>query len=423
MVSAVPVGAAPADSLGSPPTGASGRTGPDDAKVDYHQWRSAEFLAGSAEGTAWTPGGLTIGHPAGTITHTEPGLGTTRAYDYARWTSPRHTQGFDASQLIASWNAETPAGAWLQVEMRGRTDKGADTAWYVMGRWASGDGDIQRTSVAGQSDATGEIDVDTFQAAQGVALRAYELRVTLYRAQGTTASPTLSALGAMTSAVPDRFTVPPSRSGGAWGVELPVPRYSQDVHAGQYPQYDGGGEAWCSPTSTEMVVEYWGRTPTAAQLSWVDPSYADPSVDQAARNTYDYSYQGAGNWPFNAAYAASYGLAAHITRLRSLTELEHYVRLGVPVVTSQSFRADELDGAGYGTSGHLMVVVGFTPTGDVIANDPASATDAQVRHVYKRTQFENIWLRTKRYRADGSVGDGSGGVVYLIAPRGYPLPS
>ncbi len=63
-----------------------------------------------------------------------------------------------------------------------------------------------------------------------------------------------------------------------------------------------------------------------------------------------------------------------------------------------------------------MVVVGFTAEGDVIANDPASPSNEAVRHVYPRAQFETIWLRTKRYDADGSVADGPGGIVYVIEP-------
>jgi len=229
-------------------------------------------------------------------------------------------------------------------------------------------------------------------------------------------------VGAMSSAIPDRFTVPAGPLGGAESITLPVPQYSQNIHTGEYPQYDGGGEAWCSPTSTEMVVEYWGRHPTPAQLSWVNPSYADPSVDMAARGTYDYDYQGAGNWPFNAAYAASYGLDAHVTRLHSLTELESYIRRGIPVVTSQSFQASELTGANYSTSGHLMVVVGFTPSGDVVVNDPASSSDPAVRNVYQRHQFETVWLRTERPLPGGGGGGGSGGVAYIITPHGTTLP-
>src|SRR5262249_23059736 len=161
---------------------------------------------------------------------------------------------------------------------------------------------------------------------------------------------------------------------------------------------------------SEMIIEYWGHRPTRQQLSWVDPSYADPQVCHAARYTYDYQYEGCGNWPFNAAYAATYpDLQGVVTRLSSLTDAERLVHAGIPVITSQPFLKTDLDGAGYGTAGHLMTVIGFTPTGDVIANDPASPTDPAVRRVYKRHQFENIWLRTKRHDEKGQVKSGSGG--------------
>jgi hypothetical protein len=166
-----------------------------------------------------------------------------------------------------------------------------------------------------------------------------------------------------------------------------------------------------------MVIEYWDRKPTAEQLAWVDPASTDPQVAHAARFTYDSQYQGCGNWSFNAAYAATYpGLNAVVTRLRCLNDAERLLRAGIPVMTSQSFLATELDGAGYGTSGHLMVIVGFTPEGDVIANDPASADDSAVRRVYERSQFECLWLRTKRYDAAGRIRGGSGGICYLYWP-------
>jgi hypothetical protein len=387
------------------------------AQVDFHSWEAtAFFFAGNRNGVIPTLHGLRIGRPAGTIEHTEPGIGT-KTYEYGSWTSPLYRQGFDATQLVASWNARTPKGTWLRVDMRGRTATGVETAWYGMGQWAFGDTDITRTSLPGQSDPNGHVDVDTFVSRTGITLRGYQLRVTLYRAAGTTQSPTLSMAGAMTSAIPDRFTVASSPPAGAWGIELPVPTYAQNTHIGQYPQYGGGGEAWCSPASTQMVVEYWGKHPSTEDLAWVDPSYGDPSVDYAARFMYDKDYDATGNWPFNTAYAASYGLSAHITRLRSLAELEQYIKHGIPVVTSQSFLSSELDGAGYGTSGHIMVVTGFTTTGDVIVNDPASSSNDRVRNVYKRAQFENIWQRTKRYRTDGSLTNGPGGIAYIITPH------
>jgi Peptidase_C39 like family len=394
------------------------------ARHDFHAWSTPRgFAAGQAAGVRVAGGrhpGLVLGRPAGQIDYTDPHTGATARYEYGEWTSPVHRLAFGATELVASWNAQTPPGTWLRVQMRGRAEDGAWTGWWDMGHWSLGDGDTLRTSVDGQSSGYGEIETDTFVAAGGHSLSRYQLRVTLYRRPGG-AGPLLWRLGAFASYLPARDSVPPSRaSGGA--VELAVPPYSQDLHLGEYPQWDGGGEAWCSPTSTEMVVEYWGRHPTPAQLSWVDPAYADRSVDHAARYTYDYQYGGTGNWPFNTAYAASYGLDARVVQLSSLADAEVLVRHGIPVVTSQSFDRGEITGAEYRTAGHLWVITGFTAAGDVVVNDPNSGTDAQVRHVFPRRQFENVWLRTTWTRADGSHGHGSGGIAYLITPRGRPLP-
>ncbi|GGR66286.1 membrane protein [Micromonospora fulviviridis] len=398
-----------------------------DEQITWQGWSGAAWSTGTAAGTTGTAAGLTLTSPVGTILYKDPHSSIRRSWAYGTWTSPLTQVGFSASELVTSWNADTPAGTWLQVELQGTYTTGTRTPWYVMGRWASGDGDIRRTSVDRQGDKTSSVFTDTFainNPAAGVLLRAYQLRVTLYRDPASTVTPVLRSVGAMSSNVPDRFTVAPSAGHIAWGTELAVPRYSQNIHAGQYPEYGGGGEAWCSPTSTEMVVEYWGRKPSPADTSWVDPGYADPTVDHAARMTYDWQYDGTGNWPFNTAYAAAFpGLEAKVTRLHSLDELEHFIAAGIPVVTSQSFLASELDGAGYGTAGHLMVVVGFTATGDVIANDPASPSNAAVRHVYPRDQFEQIWQRTRRTTASGGTGSGSGGIVYLIKPTEVAWPS
>ncbi|MEV6986443.1 C39 family peptidase [Sphaerisporangium sp. NPDC051017] len=375
--------------------------------VDVVYKREA-FPAGTAEGVS-AADRLTFRSPAGTTTYTDA-LGT-KTWEYARWTGRERPVGFAATELVASWTADTPAGSWLQVEMRGRHTGGL-TKWYVLGRWAYGEGDIRRTSLPGQGDADGTVYVDTFAAKTGKAISAYQLRVTLYRTPGSSARPVVRTLGAMSSAVPERTEVPVSPGGGAWGTELPVPRRSQSVHQGHYPEWDGGGEAWCSPTSTTMVLGYWGRWPSAVDTSWVDPSDPDPEVDYAARYTYDHAYQGAGNWPFNTAYAGRYGLDGFVTRLRSLTEMERLIAARIPVITSQSFEEEELPGAGYGTNGHLMVIIGFTSTGDVIANDPASPSNDAVRRVYPRAAFEKVWLRST----------GSGGVVYVIHPANRPLP-
>ncbi|MBA4862078.1 peptidase C39 family protein [Streptomyces sp. PSKA54] len=395
--------------------------------VDNRAWTSyTDWCSGTFAGTRVVAGvrpGVVIGRPAGTTDYTDPHTGATGIWEYAEWTSPVHRLAVPSTEAIASWNAHTPAGTWLQVELKGTYTDGTDTPWYVMGRWAAGDQDIKRTSVDDQTDDKSSIWTDTFAIdapASGLRLVSYRLRLTLYRKPGSKATPTVWRLGAMGSDIPDRFTVPESTPGLA--RELTVPRYSQNIHVGQYPEYDNGGEAWCSPTSSQMIIEYWGRKPTAEDLAWVDPSYADPQVCHAARFTYDYQYEGCGNWPFNAAYAATYkDLQGVVTRLGSLTDLETLIGAGIPAITSQSFLEEELTGAGYGTSGHLMTVIGFTADGDVIANDPASPGNEAVRRVYDRREWETIWLRTKRYNSTGKVVSGTGGVCYLYFPA-RPTP-
>ncbi|MBT2447375.1 peptidase C39 family protein [Streptomyces sp. ISL-43] len=391
--------------------------------VDNRFWYShAHWTAGTHQGTTAIAGarpGLEIKTAVGRTEYADPHTAKKSTWEYAVWTSPVHASTVPATEAIASWNARTPAGTWIQIELRGTYTDGTATPWYVMGRWAAGDGDIRRTSVDGQTDGKSTVWTDALAVdapATGLRIKDWRLRLTLYRKPGAGRGPTVWLAGAMASDVPDRFTVPASVPSGT-AHELKVPRYSQETHAGQYPEYDNGGEAWCSPTSSQMIIEFWGRRASAKSLTWVKKDYADPQVCHAARSTYDAAYKGCGNWPFNAAYAATYRqLAGIVTRLGSLADLETLVRAGVPVITSQSFTAEELTGAGYGTAGHLMTVVGFTAAGDVIANDPHSADNPAVRRVYRRRQFEINWLRTKRRNAAGKAVSGTGGICYLYGP-------
>ena len=325
------------------------------------------------------------------------------------WQSPVVKPGFAFTRLVASWNADTPGDSRLRVEAQVTTPAGATSDWYVLGIWAADDHAVARTSVNAPADVLGRVDTDTLKA-RGDPFTSYTLRVRLDRAAGEDPSPNVRLLAAAVSV--DATYSATSAPLVTEAVELPVPPLSQEVHARQYPQWGGGGEAWCSPTSTEMVIEYWGRGPTADDLAWVDPGYADPSVDFAARSTYDAAYRGTGNWPFNTAYAARFGLDAFVTQLRSLAEAERFVRAGIPLVASIAAHPGELDGflfAG-GTSGHLVVIVGFDAAGNPIVNDPAAWTNASVRRVYDRAQFERVWLR------------GSAGTVYVIHPPDVPLP-
>jgi hypothetical protein len=401
-------------------TAVAAKDDPPPRHITYDDFSAAELATGSFDGTALTADGVRLAEPIGQRDYTDPfGDGSTTTYDYGTWTSPLVTPDFNYTELIASWDAATPGDSWIEVQVRGKADSGQVSKWYVLGRWTAGDEHLHRTSVSGQGDELATVAVDTLVALDDHSFANWQLRVELYRAAGTDVSPSLENVGAMASNLPDAKKVPVSPSGGAWGIVLKppkyseVPTYSQEIHIGEYPQWDGGGEAWCSPTSTAMVLDYWGMGPTADDTEWVDPAYEDPQVDHAARYVYDYRYDGAGNWPYNTAYATTFGLEGFVTRLRSLTEAEQFIKAGIPLVVSMSFKKSDLDGAGYGTNGHLMVIVGFDENGDVVVNDPAShliPSNDEVRFTYKREQFENAWIPH------------SGGVAYVIHPSSVPLP-
>ena len=403
LLTTAAAGAALAGVSGAPRALAAEKKGDATRHVAYTSWSGTELVFGPFDRTS------DYVDPHGTAS-------APVTYEVATWTSPVVRPGFALTELVASWKATTPGRSWVEVLVRG-TSAGAPTKGYVLGRWAAKDpadgGGIHRTSVSGQGDTVATVLTDTLATRSGYTLTDWQLEVRLMRPRGTAETPVVDVVGAMASALPDTKKVPRSANGPACGIVLDVPTYSQEVHVGHYPQWDDGGEAWCSPTSTAMVVDFWGAGPTGAETAWVEPA-VDAQVDFTARNVFDYTYDGAGNWPFNTAYAATRGnLRGFVTRLRSLTEAEAFIAAGIPLVVSVSFKKSELTGAGYGTNGHLMVIVGFTGSGDVVCNDPAShliPSNDQVRVTYDREEFENVWVPH------------SGGIVYVIHPADHPLP-
>jgi hypothetical protein len=382
--------------------------------VAYQQWdTAAELATGTFSGTTARAGRLRLSSPRATTT-----IGRT-PYAVGSWTSPWVSPGFALSELVPSWTATTPEGTLVQVDVRGVGESGTRSSWDTLGRWASGDTSFRRTSLGAQTDDLARVSTDTWIATYG-GLRSWQLRVRLLSRAGSTRTPLVGTVGAVVSDLPHVDRVTTSAPGVARGVVLDVPRYSQMVHAGEYPQYGGGGEAWCSPTSTSMVLAYYRKLPPASTYAWVRKSYVDRAVDHAARMTFDHGYDGTGNWPFNTAYAARWTGHAFVTRFASLRAVEQMVKAGIPVVTSITFGRGALSGAPISASnGHLVVVVGFTSGGDVVVNDPASRTRSGVRRTYDRGQFENAWLQ--RYPSGGGMR-GSGGLAYVIRDSAHPLP-
>jgi hypothetical protein len=327
------------------------------------------------------------------VSETDPGgMYNGGTYKVGEATGPVLPVGFAFTEAIASWNATTPSGTWVEVLLRAQI--GARwTKWYNMGVWASGSDTIQRHSVKLQGDADGYVATDTLVLTpKKAAATALQLKVRLFSAND--AIPTVQRLSlTYNTAAPKKFTAGAGNPAN-WSTLLAVPECSQMI-------YPDGGNVWCSPTSTSMVLGYWG----------VDAGPCETRVRNAVNGVYDYVYDGHGNWPFNTAYAASRGMEAYVVRYTGLDKVEPWVKAGVPVVVSYAWQKGELTGAPIdASSGHLGVIVGFDGQGNPIVNDPAAASDDAVQRTYLRSEFEPLWLGN------------SGGTVYVIYPPGTSVP-
>ena len=316
------------------------------------------------------------------------------SYQVGEAVSPVTTTSFGFTEAIASWNADTPAGTWIETWIRAQI-AGRWTKWYSLGVWASGETHVRRHSVRLQGDTDGFVAVDTLvlNGKKAPPADAYQTKLQLFTANGAAPSVRFFSV-AISTAAQEPSTLQPS-SGVARNTLLAVPEHSQMV-------YPDGGNVWCSPTSTSMVLAFWnGNSGTI-----------ESRVRSTVTGVYDWIYDGHGNWPFNTAFAATEGMEASVARFTSMNDVEDWVAAGVPVVFSWAWKKGEVTGSAVSSSdGHLAVIVGFDGSGNPIVNDPAAPTNEDVQRTYNRAELETVWLRA------------SGGTVYLIHPPGLAVPT
>ncbi len=299
-------------------------------------------------------------------------------------TSPEIVACIKWNELIASWNAVTPEGAYLKVEARALYPAGP-TKYYVMALWSTNPTLYPRESVLNQKDADGDVATDTLKLKQPC--DRLQIRLTLGGVHGQ--KPILKFIGLCltdTGFSPSALRSNPA----ALGKTLSVPERTQMA----YPN----GKVLCSPTTVSMIMAYWSRQLKRPEL--------DHDVPDIVNAIYDANWKGTGNWPFNTAYAGSYrGMRAYVTRLSDLAEVEDWIAAGIPV--GLSVCADRLHHRGPGPNGHLIVCVGFTEQGDPVVNDPGSSTN--IRRVYPRKDVVYAWAYSHN-------------AVYLIYPESAEVP-
>ncbi len=299
-------------------------------------------------------------------------------------TSPEIRTRIRWDELIASWNAELEPEAYLKVEGRAIYPDRA-TKWFKLGLWSVDPSQHPRQSIKKQRDTDGDVDTDT------LILREPAERLQVRLTLGTTSSRkprlkflSLSLLDSKFIAAPQ----PPNRS--AWGKSLDVTERSQMA----YPN----GDVLCSPTTTSMLLSYWSQKLNRPGL--------DAGMPEVVKGVYDPAWGGTGNWVFNTAYAGSFRwMRAYTARLSDVSELEGFIARGIPVGLSVCY--NRLRGKGGEPSGHLVVLVGFTKTGDAIINDPG--TSKNVRKTFPRANLVDAWAYSKN-------------AVYLVYPSGTIPP-
>jgi len=279
--------------------------------------------------------------------------------------------GFD--DLVGSLAADVPPGGEIELSVKVRVE-GAWTEWFSLGAL----GDKGWTSPVRTVDTAGVVDVDTLKLNKKA--DAFRYRLKLKAAQKAVRLRSV-AIAVSDAEAPE---APPAFAPGPWVRDLGLVPRSQGDAQEKY-KHD-----ICSPTSLAMVLEFWGHK---------------LGLEEVAIAAQDRGSLLFGNWPANVAYAGTLGLEGRVARLESLADAESEIAQGRPVVVSVTFSEGELPNAPIKkTRGHVMVIGGFTPEGDVIAYDPAGKGSGEVRRVYARAAFHKVWRVRKR------------GLSYLLGP-------
>jgi hypothetical protein len=134
----------------------------------------------------------------------------------------------------------------------------------------------------------------------------------------------------------------------------------------QYAIDDVIGGSICSPTSVSMVL-------LSYQID-VDPL-------QFAYDTYDPYYGIFGMWPRVVQNASEYGLDGAVTRYRSWSETREVLAEGGRIVISVGPPL---------YNGHLMMLAGFTATGNPIIHDPARSNG--YAYIFNKSDLGHSWF-------------------------------
>lgn len=304
--------------------------------------------------------------------------------------------------LVASWNADTPKGTYVEIFGRAYVDKSsAWSSWLSWGKWSPY---IERAST-NDEDELAMVDVDTFTVlgTSGETASRFQFKAVL-TSDELGVSPVLRQVAAsMKNTLKDQSIEVYHK-----GLELPdkvilsTPAYSQMVRDRSI------ANSICSPTTMAMLINGSGE---------------DLFPEEIALSEYDFNYEGFGNWSFTVAAAGMYGYDAYCM-YADFDFLREQLALGYPVGISVKYSNKENgsnpyleNGAVESTSGHLISIVGYeTIDGEdyFYSNDSAAGSDeTSVLRRYKAKQLDYAWSNRLAY----VVGDKEAGAGFAAPVR------
>ncbi len=321
---------------------------------------------------------------------------------------------FPFTKGLPSWNAKAPAGTGLRLAVRVRpvppsfpmpqlvpavlatpssyalvpgmsdvavSGEGDWSPWLNVGEWGDAPPPIPPDETLQWGGA--RVDVDTLE------LKApateFQWRAIVSRNPEATESATLSRVamcftgdGTTAEARAWQKANPEPRSD--WSGVWPVPYKSQKSDDPRMKS------SLCSPTTTYMALSYSGATL--------------PELEDFSKRVYDKRFDMFGVWPRAVAAASERGLPGYVSRIRSWGHLRAVLAKGYLVGASIRFKKDDLRRPpAYTTAGHLTLIRGVLPTGEIVTNDPAF--DQGEGFTWLPEDFEKAWF-------------GKGGVAYIF---------
>jgi hypothetical protein len=286
------------------------------------------------------------------------------------WTSPAYAAGRPLREVLPSWAVDAPAGTGVRFSGRVRVD-GAWSPWLDFGYW----GEVPPPREP-EVFEHGAVAIDILELNRPA--EAWQVRARLF-AFDLHATPTIERISVAMRSGGER----PDAGRASWSGDVVVPFV---------PQSSGGPQIKreiCSPTSVAMAAAAFG---------------VETDVRENAVKTFDREHGIFGNWNRAVARANELGVRPHLERFTTWEQVARHLRDNRVIVASHNFAAGEapsflMDA----TAGHLFVVRGLTPGGDVIVNDPASAGRGEAA-VLARADVERAWF------------ENAGGVGYVIGP-------